>query len=121
MWALSGEDSSVGQLWVEIGFTERFREKVSEMKQTAIDTTSQKDAESGPSAQSVPQHIVEIVSDSGEGAQTCGQMFGTISAKMGNGIWTVEIIPAEIEPPHRSQADSVEGPGSLRPDLIFLT
>lgn len=50
------------------------------------------------------QHIVEIVSDSGEGAQTCGQMFGTISAKMGNGVWTVEIIPAEIEPPRRSRA-----------------
>ncbi|MBZ0271265.1 2-oxoacid:acceptor oxidoreductase subunit alpha [bacterium] len=55
-------------------------------------------------AQVVNQHIVEIVSDSGEGAQTCGQMFGTISAKMGNGVWTVEIIPAEIEPPFRSRA-----------------
>jgi pyruvate/2-oxoacid:ferredoxin oxidoreductase alpha subunit/Pyruvate/2-oxoacid:ferredoxin oxidoreductase gamma subunit len=52
----------------------------------------------------VSQHIVEIVSDSGEGAQTCGQMFGTIGAKMGNGVWTVEIIPAEIEPPQRSTA-----------------
>ncbi|MFZ0427285.1 MAG: 2-oxoacid:acceptor oxidoreductase subunit alpha [Acidobacteriota bacterium] len=52
----------------------------------------------------VSQHIVEIVSDSGEGAQTCGQLFATICAKMGNGVWTVEIIPAEIEPPHRSQA-----------------
>lgn len=50
------------------------------------------------------EHIVEIVSDSGEGAQTAGQMFGTISAKMGNGIWTVELIPAEIEPPARSIA-----------------
>ncbi|HXV76605.1 MAG TPA: 2-oxoacid:acceptor oxidoreductase subunit alpha [Candidatus Polarisedimenticolaceae bacterium] len=52
----------------------------------------------------VDQHIVEFVSDSGEGAQTAGQMFGTVSARMGNGVWTVEIIPAEIEPPHRSQA-----------------
>jgi len=51
----------------------------------------------------VRQHIVEIVSDSGEGAQTSGQLFGTVSAKMGNGVWTVEIIPAEIEPPHRSR------------------
>ncbi len=50
------------------------------------------------------QHIVEIVSDSGEGAQTCGKMFGTVSARMGNGVWTVEIIPAEIEPPARSPA-----------------
>jgi 2-oxoglutarate ferredoxin oxidoreductase subunit alpha len=49
------------------------------------------------------EHIVEVVSDSGEGAQTCGQLFGTISARMGNGVWTVEIIPAEIEPPPRSR------------------
>ncbi len=50
------------------------------------------------------EHIVEIVSDSGEGAQKAGQTFGTISAKMGNGVWTVEIIPAEIKPPARSPA-----------------
>ena len=49
-------------------------------------------------------HIVEIISDSGEGAQKAGQAFGTLSAKMGNGIWTVEIIPAEIEPPPRNAA-----------------
>ncbi len=54
--------------------------------------------------QVVDQQIVEIVSDSGEGAQTCGQLFGAVSAKMGAGVWTVEIIPAEIEPPHRSRA-----------------
>jgi 2-oxoglutarate ferredoxin oxidoreductase subunit alpha len=52
----------------------------------------------------VHQHVVEIVSDSGEGAQTAGQAFGTICARMGNGVWTVEIIPAEIEPPPRSRA-----------------
>jgi 2-oxoglutarate ferredoxin oxidoreductase subunit alpha len=50
------------------------------------------------------EHIVEIVSDSGEGAQRCGQAFGSIAARMGNGIWTVEIIPAEIQPPARSIA-----------------
>ncbi len=49
-------------------------------------------------------HSVEIVSDSGEGAQKCGQIFGSVSAKMGNGVWTVEIIPAEVEPPPRSIA-----------------
>ncbi|MGA9838134.1 MAG: 2-oxoacid:acceptor oxidoreductase subunit alpha [Gemmatimonadaceae bacterium] len=49
----------------------------------------------------VPEHTVEIVSDSGEGAQKCGQIFGAVSAKMGNGVWTVEIIPAEIQPPAR--------------------
>nr|VFK15570.1 MAG: 2-oxoglutarate ferredoxin oxidoreductase subunit alpha [Candidatus Kentron sp. LFY] len=50
----------------------------------------------------IDEHIVEIVSDSGEGAQRAGQTFGAISAKMGNGVWTVEIIPAEIKPPARS-------------------
>ncbi len=47
---------------------------------------------------------VEVVSDSGEGAQKCGQTFGAVSAKMGNGVWTVEIIPAEIQPPPRIPA-----------------
>ena len=50
------------------------------------------------------EHTVEILSDSGEGAQKCGQAFGTVSAKMGNGAWTVEIIPAEIQPPARTPA-----------------
>jgi 2-oxoglutarate ferredoxin oxidoreductase subunit alpha len=48
--------------------------------------------------------VVEIMSDSGEGAQKCGQSFGSIAARMGNGVWTVEIIPAEIQPPARSVA-----------------
>ncbi len=52
----------------------------------------------------IDEHIVEIVSDSGEGAQKCGVSFAAISAKMGNGVWTVEIIPAEIQPPARSRA-----------------
>ena len=56
------------------------------------------------SAKVVHQHIVEIVSDSGEGAQTCGQIFADLIARAGHGIWTVEIIPAEIEPPKRSRA-----------------
>lgn len=50
------------------------------------------------------EHIVEIISDSGEGAQKCGQSFGSIVARMGLGVWTVEIIPAEIRPPARSVA-----------------
>ncbi len=58
---------------------------------------------SGPALR-VPEQVVEIVSDSGEGAQKVGQLFATISARMGNGIWTVEIIPAEIRPPARSRA-----------------
>src|SRR5210317_889550 len=47
---------------------------------------------------------LEIVSDPGEGAQKCAQIFGSVSAKMGNGVWTVEIIPAEIQPPPREPA-----------------
>jgi 2-oxoglutarate ferredoxin oxidoreductase subunit alpha len=50
------------------------------------------------------EHIVEIISDSGEGAQRCGQALAAIAARMGNGVWTVEIIPAEIRPPARSVA-----------------
>jgi len=53
---------------------------------------------------SLTEHIVEIISDSGEGAQKCGQSFGSIVARMGHGVWTVEIIPAEIRPPARSVA-----------------
>lgn len=50
------------------------------------------------------EHVVEVISDSGEGAQRCGQSLGSIAARMGNGVWTVEIIPAEIRPPARSIA-----------------
>src|SRR5512141_2284605 len=50
------------------------------------------------------EHIVEIISDSGEGAQRCGQSFGATAARMGYGVWTVEVIPAEIRPPARSVA-----------------
>ena len=56
---------------------------------------------SPPTVRHLREHTVEIVSDSGEGAQKCGQVFGAVSAKMGNGVWTVEIIPAEIQPPAR--------------------
>ena len=56
------------------------------------------------------EHIVEVISDSGEGAQRCGQSLAAIAAKMGNGIWTVEIIPAEIQPPARSVEGAGPGP-----------
>ncbi|MBW2734000.1 MAG: 2-oxoacid:acceptor oxidoreductase subunit alpha [Deltaproteobacteria bacterium] len=52
----------------------------------------------------VEEQIVEIVSDSGEGAQKAGTAFAALNAKMGNGVWTVEIIPAEVKPPARSTA-----------------
>jgi 2-oxoglutarate/2-oxoacid ferredoxin oxidoreductase subunit alpha len=57
-----------------------------------------------PNAIRLKEHIVEIISDSGEGAQKCGQSLGSIVARMGLGVWTVEIIPAEIRPPARSVA-----------------
>jgi 2-oxoglutarate ferredoxin oxidoreductase subunit alpha len=56
------------------------------------------------SARILREHIVEVISDSGEGAQRCGQSLAAIAARSGNGIWTVEIIPAEIQPPARSVA-----------------
>ena len=59
---------------------------------------------SGKPATVLAEHIVEVISDSGEGAQRCGQSLGAIAARSGNGIWTVEIIPAEIQPPARSVA-----------------
>ena len=59
---------------------------------------------SAPVRQTLAEATIEIVSDSGEGAQKAGQTFGAVSAKMGNGVWTVEIIPAEIKPPARSTA-----------------
>jgi 2-oxoglutarate ferredoxin oxidoreductase subunit alpha len=58
----------------------------------------------GKVAVTLTEHIVEVISDSGEGAQKCGQSLGAIAARMGNGVWTVEIIPAEIRPPARSVA-----------------
>ncbi|NLB64561.1 MAG: 2-oxoacid:acceptor oxidoreductase subunit alpha [Fibrobacter sp.] len=45
------------------------------------------------------EHIVEIVSDAGEGAQAAGNTFAEVCARSGNGLWTVEIIPSEIQPP----------------------
>ena len=59
---------------------------------------------SGKAVTILDEHVVEIISDSGEGAQRCGQALAAIAARMGNGIWTVEIIPAEIQPPARSVA-----------------
>jgi len=50
----------------------------------------------------VSEHTIEVITNSGEGAQKCATIFGQTCAKMGNGVWTVEIIPAEIEPPHHT-------------------
>jgi 2-oxoglutarate ferredoxin oxidoreductase subunit alpha len=58
----------------------------------------------GKTRATLTQHVVEVISDSGEGAQRCGQALGAIAARMGNGVWTDEIIPAEIRPPARSVA-----------------
>jgi 2-oxoglutarate ferredoxin oxidoreductase subunit alpha len=70
----------------------------------AVSSDGEADAAPQHEPKTVREHIVEIVSDSGEGAQKAGQTFGTVSAKMKNGVWTVEIIPAEIKPPARSRA-----------------
>lgn len=59
-------------------------------------------AGAAPAAVTIPGHVLEVISDPGEGAQKCGQSFASIAARMGIGIWTVEIIPAEIEPPART-------------------
>src|SRR5450755_597354 len=63
-----------------------------------------KPAPAGKAAVTLSEHIVEIISDSGEGAQRCGQALAAIASQMGNGVWTEEIIPAEIRPPARSVA-----------------
>jgi 2-oxoglutarate ferredoxin oxidoreductase subunit alpha len=69
-----------------------------------METLTRATPQSAKQAKPLPEHIVEVISDSGEGAQRCGQSLGAIAAKMGNGIWTTEIIPAEIQPPARSVA-----------------
>jgi 2-oxoglutarate ferredoxin oxidoreductase subunit alpha len=75
---------------------------VAEAVVAVVDDQSEfEEAQQGP--RQVNQLIVEIVSDSGEGAQKCGQILGLVSGKMGNGVWTVEIIPAEIQPPARER------------------
>jgi 2-oxoglutarate ferredoxin oxidoreductase subunit alpha len=98
---------------------EEFRSEIEKVKarKDGDDEGNKKSASSGsgngqsPAGPiSVDQHIVEIVSDSGEGAQKCGQLLGLVSGKMGNGVWTVEIIPAEIQPPARSR----EGASGIR-------
>ncbi len=78
--------------------------KVPKKKTEMIDETSAESVATGKQPVICDEHIIEIVSDSGEGAQTVGQLFGTVCAKKGNSIWTVEIIPAEIEPPARTAA-----------------
>ncbi len=68
------------------------------------DTSEKTGAPNGKKVTRAKMSTVEIVSDPGEGAQKCAQIFGSVSAKMGNGVWTVEIIPAEIQPPPRLPA-----------------
>jgi len=54
---------------------------------------------SGHRITQLAEHIVEIVSDAGEGAQKAALAFAQVCARAGNGLWTVEIIPSEIQPP----------------------
>jgi 2-oxoglutarate ferredoxin oxidoreductase subunit alpha len=78
--------------------------KVPKKKTEMVDEQATDLADAKKQPERFDEQIIEIVSDSGEGAQTAGQLFGTVCAKMGNSIWTVEIIPAEIEPPARTAA-----------------
>jgi 2-oxoglutarate ferredoxin oxidoreductase subunit alpha len=92
---------------------EEFREKIEQVRtEKGVETPGAAKAKAGngkdagraaSGTRTMDQHIVEIVSDSGEGAQKCGQILGLVSGKMGNGVWTVEIIPAEIQPPARER------------------
>ena len=92
---------------------DEFRSKIDKVKAaqaaapaaaaTTTVTADDKAVRSADGPQQIGEHIVEIVSDSGEGAQKCGQILGLVSGKMGNGVWTVEIIPAEIQPPARER------------------
>ncbi len=50
----------------------------------------------------IAEHTVEIVGDAGEGAQKAAVSFAQVCAQSGNGVWTVEIIPSEIQPPPHS-------------------
>jgi len=79
---------------------DEFREKIDEAKAEQGDEVVER---TGNGPLTIREHICEIVSDSGEGAQKCGQIMGLVSGKMGNGVWTVEIIPAEIQPPARER------------------
>jgi len=71
---------------------------------TTAKTSDEKKASKTKGKEVIPaaQFTVEVVSDSGEGAQKCAQIFASVCAKMGNGTWSVEIIPAEIQPPPRT-------------------
>jgi 2-oxoglutarate ferredoxin oxidoreductase subunit alpha len=77
---------------------------VTPMRPRATDTRSPAAGALAKQVVTLEESVIEIMSDSGEGAQKCGQSFGSIAARMGNGVWTVEIIPAEIQPPARSVA-----------------
>jgi 2-oxoglutarate/2-oxoacid ferredoxin oxidoreductase subunit alpha len=74
------------------------------VEQTVAPEAGKAQRASRKTATTLTQHVIEVISDSGEGAQRCGQALGAIAARMGNGVWTDEIIPAEIRPPARSVA-----------------
>ena len=48
--------------------------------------------------QTVSEHIIEIVSDSGEGAQKAGQSFGSVSAKAARRCATLRSLPLSCAP-----------------------
>ncbi len=60
--------------------------------------------------QILDEHIIEVAGDAGEGANVTGHIFAAASARMGNSLWTVDIIPSEIRPP----AHTVGGASGVR-------
>jgi len=77
---------------------------ISPTRDSAVKAPRAHSAGAGKTVITLAEHVVDVISDSGEGAQRCGQSFGGVASRMGNGVWTVEIIPAEIQPPARSIA-----------------
>jgi 2-oxoglutarate ferredoxin oxidoreductase subunit alpha len=77
---------------------------ISPTRDSAVKAPQASSAGAGKTVITLAEHVVDVISDSGEGAQRCGQSFGGVASRMGNGVWTVEIIPAEIQPPARSIA-----------------
>ena len=109
----------VEELRAEIKNARKGQSEASADRESKVVDIKAASPETREGAQLIDEHIVEIVSDSGEGAQKCGQTFGAISGKMGNGVWTVEIIPAEIQPPPR-QPDGASG-NRIRFGLKYMT
>lgn len=52
--------------------------------------------QAAPAVETIPEHIVEIVSSNGDGAETCGAWFADVCVRNGYGLWRAEIAPADM-------------------------